>query len=168
MKDLTEIENVIVDRLNHWSSIALGANHKVLGIECTSNIKNIIGEYGLELGYEVSASGNIKFDSEWLYDVIWSNSNEFGFSRLELILESELSRNLEQIKYDFDKLLVGNANHRIMICMTLGNGKGVKLILKQCSDSVSNYELLAKDSRFLVLIWDDYDSGKFLPHLIIK
>lgn len=162
------IELEIIEGLNKFSESILNPNSHVLGTECTKGIKEVIGNLGLQKGFGVAASGNNGFEYEWLYDVIWYETNEKGFSKLKLAVESELCYDLGQIKYDFDKLLVTNAEFKVMICMSFPHGKGFEEIYTQCLKAVENYESLPKESRFLLLIWDDYDTGKFVPSLIVK
>lgn len=166
--ELNLIEIEILKGLNEFSRKILNHNSHVLGIECTKGIKEVIGSIGLQMNYGVAASGNNNFEYEWLYDIIWYETNDSGFLKLKLAVESELCYDLGQIKYDFDKLLVTNAELRIMICMSFPHGKGFEQIYRQCLNSVTNYELLPIGSRFLLLIWDDYDSGEFKPYLIVK
>lgn len=165
---LNLIETKIYEGLNKFSKKIPRLKSPILGSDCTKEIKEIIGNLGHKMNFDVASSGNNKFEHEWLYDIIWYETNENGFSKLKLAVESELCRDLGQIKYDFDKLLVTNAELRIMICMSFANGEGISLIYEQCLNAVENYKLLPKGSRFLLLIWDDYISGEFKPYLIVK
>ena len=134
----------------------------------TKEVKSIVGNYGLDCKYEVFASGDNSFGPEWLYDLTWCSSDNFGFDSLELALESEQSTSLNQIKYDFDKLLVTNARIKIMICLTPSLKKGYSDIVAQCQSSLDNYNLLPESSRINLFIWDHYDTGKIILKKLIK
>lgn len=135
---------------------------------CTYAIKEIIGELGYEKKFKVCASGfPDHYENEWLYDIVWFEENDNkNITSIELVLESEMTYGLPAIKMDFEKLLLANARHRIMICC-----QGHLLLedlQKYFEEAVKSYELLRPGDRFLVLIWDDRNSGEFIPQLIIK
>jgi hypothetical protein len=136
----------------------------------TDNIKRKIGEVGEKKGYSICSSIH---DSEWLYDLIWYQNKEGGgLSKLNLALESELSnRKPAGLKYDFEKILVANSDYRVFICFNEGNFEhpnNVNRLINLFDESVSTYCNLPNNSRVLVLIWDDYNTGEVYPHLIIK
>src|SRR5690606_23789575 len=55
-------------------------------------------------------------NSEWLYDLVWYRNNEAGLlHQIGLIMESEWSRAMEEIRYDFEKLLVAKAPIKVMV-----------------------------------------------------
>ena len=168
MHSLNETELEIKKRLDKYSEQILGPNKKNCNTDLTYSIKEIIGSYGQELGFDVRASGLKQFKNEFLYDIVWYRSNEIGLKNVELVVESELGRGLEVIKYDFEKLLLANAKMRIMICFSYLHGDGIEDIKEFCSNAVKNYDQLEKGSRVFVLIWDDYITGEFVPHLIEK
>lgn len=165
---LKDFEKNIIEQLNKFTTENFGANKSLPSVQCTTEIKRIIGNIGQQLNYEVMAGGDNDFEGEWLYDIVWYSNNEVGFNKMILAVECEFSRGLKHIQYDFDKLLVTNAENRIMICMSLGNEPGFEKIITQCNEAINNYEMLPKGSRFLLLIWDDYHSGKFESRIIIK
>lgn len=84
----------------------------------TKRIKKRIGDLGISLGYKVATGGfRNEFENEWLYDLVWyEEDNEGCLIRIPLIVESEWDKSYKGIKYDFEKLLVGNAEKRLMIC----------------------------------------------------
>ncbi len=56
-------------------------------------------------------------DNEWLYDFVWYkvDANEY-LQEVVLVAESEWALNLNEVKYDFEKLLLANAGLRLMVC----------------------------------------------------
>lgn len=88
----------------------------------TNRLKERIGDLGIDLGYQVAVGGfRDKFEREWLYDIVWYvEDEEKRPQRIPLIVESERDRHYSGIKYDFEKLLVGNAERRL-ICQSKPN-----------------------------------------------
>ncbi len=171
---LNEIESEIKKRLDDFSKKTLGYGKKNFNTDLTKEIKKIIGTYGESLGFKVKAGGNNNFGQEWLYDIVWYSEKEIGLNNIkglsstELVLESELGRGLGVIKEDFEKLFLSNSKMKILICFSYTKSRGIDEIKEYCTKAVINYTLLEEGSRILVLIWDDYNSGEFIPHLIIK
>lgn len=77
-------------------------------------IKAVLAEEGERLGFQVLPSGQ---RGEWLYDLIWrrldGNRNVIG---IPLAVEIEVSDSrLGGIRYDFNKLLQAQADHKLMV-----------------------------------------------------
>jgi hypothetical protein len=59
---------------------------------------------------------------EWLYDLVWYTSErdeDTGIERttsIPLVMECEWDASLEGMALDFDKLLVANADLRVLVC----------------------------------------------------
>lgn len=112
-------------------------------------------------------------DNEWMYDLVWYHKSEVGFiDRICLVLESELSnRSNAGLLLDFNKLLLSNADLRVMICFAKGNyntPNNVNELIDLFDNAVKSYQNLEKGSRTLILIWEDYTDDVIYPHLIIK
>jgi hypothetical protein len=55
-------------------------------------------------------------EPEWLYDMVWfRNDSSFYLREIGLVLESEWSRDPEQISYDFEKLLIAKSPIKVMV-----------------------------------------------------
>lgn len=138
----------------------------------TNSIKKLIGDYGCSevVKCEVCTSGFPDyFNNEWLYDMVWYKEDltTKQLISVELVLELEQHvRGIADIKYDFEKLLVANAKVRVIICTT---GKiPITDIQKYFSEAFNRYSGLKKGDRILTIIWDDSDTGKFIPQLLVK
>jgi hypothetical protein len=166
-EQLNKIEEWIVNALNNFADDYFKQENRSSPF-VTHAIKEIIGNYGSENGFEVCASGFPDyFHNEWLYDLVWYKENENkNLSSVELVLESEMRYGLPAIKFDFEKLLQSNSIHRIMIC--LAGKTPIVDIRNYCNKAVDSYNYLKKGDKILTLIWDDFDSGKFIPHVTIK
>ncbi|WKV11261.1 hypothetical protein [Marivirga harenae] len=135
----------------------------------TKEIKSRLGEAIGNMGFTVSSSLH---RAEWLLDLIAYNLNDNGYlESVKVALESELSgRKKIDLKVDFEKLLVINAPHKVMICFALGKNdfpNNVNTIISYFEEFVLVYKTHSPGSRYLILIWDDYSTGQVFPHLII-
>jgi len=136
----------------------------------TNLIKERIGNIGYDNNYDVSSSYH---GDSWLFDLVWYKNNSEGFlEKVGLVLESELSnRKWDGLKFDFEKLLVANSDLKVMISFAFGNSdfpNNVNNLIELYERSVHNYNLLAKNSRILVLIWEDFVEGEIHPYVIVK
>ena len=78
--------------------------------------------------------------------------------------------NWNGLKFDFGKILVANAENRVVISFAYGGNfdfpNNVNSLIDLYIKSVQNYKLLPKNSRVLVLIWEDFMEGEIHPYLI--
>jgi hypothetical protein len=86
----------------------------------TMKIKEVIGSLGEKYGWDVCTSGfPDRFDPEWLYDLIWfRNDSDSHLSEVYLVMESEWGKGRDEIKYDFEKLLLAKATLKVMVFQT--------------------------------------------------
>ena len=97
---------------------------------------------------------------------MWFKNNEKGrLTSIPLVLESEWKRDLGNINYDFEKLLLANSEHKIMICQAKYN---ISELRQYFYEAVEDYGALKKGERFFIAILDDFDTGEFIFDLIIK
>jgi len=164
---LDKTEKWILNSLNSFSESYFNQTNRSSSF-VTYSIKDIIGNYGINQGFQVCASGFPDyFHNEWLYDMVWYSENENkNLVSVELVLESEMNYGLPLIKYDFEKLLLSNSKYRIMICCA---GKiPIEEIKNYINNAIINYKNLKVNDRILTLIWDDFYSGEFIPYLKVK
>jgi hypothetical protein len=85
--------------------------------EWTTAIKRSLITLGRTRGYDVCTSGfPDECEREWLFDLIWyRNEPQDHLREIGLIVESEWSRDLSHIKYDFEKLLIAKSPIKMMI-----------------------------------------------------
>ncbi|MBN8567519.1 MAG: hypothetical protein J0M25_12395 [Flavobacteriales bacterium] len=128
----------------------------------TQKIKETLSE--MVEKYKYISSSSIKDGGrEWLYDLIWFKNDEEGyFSELVLCMESEWYMDWNQIKYDFDKLLISNATHKLMICQAYEDK--MDEILDNFQQSINRYQLGNKNERFMISI---YNASKSDEHEFI-
>jgi hypothetical protein len=87
----------------------------------TKIVKEVIGDLGKRLGYEVAASGYHGADEgEWLYDMIWYKAEKGNLFQQAMVLESELGsrggiQHAEEVDGDFQKLVQARAEVRVWV-----------------------------------------------------
>lgn len=154
--DFDQLEISIIETLNN--KVDYFHDNKVTGdFEWTQGLKKVLGGLGEEKGYVVCASGFKSWlEAEWLYDMTWykeeGKGEEARLIEVPLVVESEWNLDFKHIKYDFEKLLVANAIHRLMICQAKKDR--FDFLWKYFEDAVAKYPHLKKDDRFLIAILD--------------
>ncbi len=118
-------------------------------------------EIGLQNNYKVYSSSTSEMISEkngggeWLYDLIWSieGTDESAWKQkykgLKLICEAEWDTKLDAILYDFQKLAVGKAEIKIMLCQ-FNNPENLSNIIKSCEQSI-DHSLYEDGSRYILV-----------------
>lgn len=139
--------------------------------EWTRLLKEKLGRLGEEkYNCKICASGfKDDFDSEWLYDLMWYKEvNDVKGPRLSdvpLVVESEWDKRFDSIRYDFEKLLLANARHRLFVCYVYEENQGN--MFEYFRDAVDLYELNKVGDRYLIAILD-YETDTFKYDLIVK
>lgn len=136
----------------------------------THHINLQLGRLGNSMGYEVCVKNQSgEFNAEWLYDMVWYEETGEGDDRrlvdVSLVLESEWEKSISQIRYDFEKLLVANARHRVLICQAAPINR--ESVLIYLLDAVKQYRLGRTGDRFLIALLDSWDE-KFEFRLIVR
>lgn len=161
------IEGAIKTALEEYSHQAIRDNYKK-DSKWTEMLVAKLGRLGVANQFKVCASGfRGEFEKEWLYDIVWYNveGHDEWLSRIPLVVECEWNKEPEEIKYDFEKLLVSNAEHRLMICYVHeANRKRIWDCFQNC---IRNYLHLVKGDRFMVAMMD-YNSYRFDFRLFTK
>jgi len=154
--------------INVLSPFPVKANREELSDkQWTHEIKGLLGKLGGENNYIVCTSGYSGFyEPEWLYDLIWYDYNtDDRLTEVPLIMECEWAPKIPDIKYDFEKLLMSNASHRLMIFQ--GSSLDIEEKFEYLEKSIHEYKLGYKGDRYL-LVGYDWNKEKFTFKLIIK
>lgn len=165
-ENFDEVERKLIKELNNFFIEVKEQKYKGDRV-WTNRLKEKIGELGVELQHKVAVGGfRDKFEREWLYDVVWyEEDNENRLIRIPLIVESEWDRNYSGIKYDFEKLLVGNAERRLMICQSKPDG--VEKLFAKFKEAIIAFKENYGD-RFLIAILDSQTEAKFYYRTFTK
>ena len=158
-ENFDEIEMKIISQMNDF--LIEADENKLIGNRVwTNRLKHRIGELGTNEGFQVAAGGfRDLFEREWLYDIVWYVEDaEKRLIRIPLIVESEWDANYSGIKYDFEKLLVGNAECRLMICQS--KPENIEDLFKKLKEAINAFEENYGD-RFLIAILDSRTESEF-------
>lgn len=114
------------------------------------DIKAALVTEGQRLGFQVLPAGN---RGEWLYDLVWrrldANRNLTG---MPLAVEIEMSDNrLWGIRYDFNKLLQAQADHKLMV-FQVQTSEEVEATFARLEESIQVYPHAAP-CRYLLCGW---------------
>ena len=129
----------------------------------TKKVLTTLCKLGRCLGYTAWAKGDPK---EWLYDVSWYNCDTCGrLTSVPMVAECEWG-NLEEIAYDFEKLLLARAAVRVMVYdawSAKNSDEPVEFINKKLREHVRTFNGARGDTYLLIaLVWDDSsDTDRF-------
>ena len=117
----------------------------------TYHLKKRLANLGKRKDYKIAVGGfGNEFAGEWLYDLVWYKEDEEGcLIKIPLIMESEWDKNYSGIKFDFEKLLIGNAEKRLMICQS--RKRNIDNLLNQLKNAIDKFNENIND-RFLFAI----------------
>ena len=125
----------------------------------TRKIKTELCDDGnLQNLYTCASSVDNAANGEWLYDVCWlrydwAQDNDLDLDCLQeavLIVECEWAQNWEDIRDDFQKLLVGRARVRCMIWEENWNARGEATIAMGLANMVQCYSYSTPDDFYLL------------------
>lgn len=130
---------------------------------------------GLSEELTIAKGGDFR-NAEWLFDLHWytEGKNPYTTVSLPLIMECEWQQKrkgdkvneFSGIKYDFQKLLVSNAEFRLMIFKVTKPTDFAKLS-DYFEDNIGNYKHLEKGSKFLFIAFSEREKT-FYYQLIKK
>ncbi len=161
MEELNEIEKSLVIAFENAITEYCAQEIESKSI-ITQKIEEKFRDLGDQLGFESCPSS---YSNRWLFDLCWyKNNSEDCLEEVSLVLECELSdRNIRGLKYDFEKILQSNSEHKVFICMTLPKNYDnieqaslelIEVVYQKCLNS---YKRLEKGTRVLLLFINDYD-----------
>jgi hypothetical protein len=131
----------------------------------TQKLKEVVKALGDQLGYDVRMTEPGDTNWEFLYDICFLDTKDTtakhdGYfrsdnyiTRLILALESEWSEQLDEILYDFSKLLLSRASLNVMVCYQ-GSTQGVQRARHSLQEAIQSYAQNALEDRYLLCIFD--------------
>jgi hypothetical protein len=134
----------------------------------TERIKDELCTLGHKHKYGVSASGIKKADkAEWLFDLIWAdrNDNPWQFFEMPLVVECEWNTIKGVITYDFDKLLVAKARHKLMVFQQ-ENQDNVNNVIASLKGIIKHFKMTYPGERYLLAGYST-SNHKFSYELIV-
>jgi len=153
MTNLDETERAVVRRLD--SLLRTRVANANSDREWTVAVKRTLGALGRERGWEVCASDPRKrFESEWLFDLIWyAYNHDSHLQKIPLILEMEWNLSFDEIKWDFEKLMTGRADHRVLI-FHAANSEAFENCCGKLIRGVTAFEYSQRGDRYLFVGYD--------------
>jgi len=144
--NLDTIENGVQEAIRHvdarWKEI--GKSDAVW----TRELKNAIGAVGKRMGFTVCAAGSkYRANGEWLYDMTWLDIRGGVVLDVPLALESEWTPDRD-LMFDFQKLLVSRARHRVMLFWQ-GSASAASRQIDQFLRQVARYRGTRRGDRYL-------------------
>ncbi len=127
---------------------------------CTRQLKRAIGAQGRERGYAVhTAAPGFRQLGEWLFDITWLAVAGQQVLEIPLAAEIEWTPGNETL-WDFQKLLVSRARHRVLVMWTRTNQKAARII-DGLIQQVSRFKQNRRGDRYLFACYL-MDSEKFI------
>ncbi len=159
--ELDSIERQVVDVLEQ---IAKDRDAMPKTADWTRRIKKDLAQLGHTLEYYVNAGGCEDADGgEWLFDLCWFEMDGKHVRRSPLILESEWEA--VSLTGDFAKLVIGRAEHRVMIFQAK-NKEERKAYLAGFLREIRNSMNTAPRDRYLFACWDRAQKDFTYDHYI--
>lgn len=120
----------------------------------TSEIKRRVSELGRGKGYQICCSGWTPPHGrgEWLYDLVWLQLKGDHIERVPLVLESEWSLDRGEIDWDFCKLLLARADHRVIVFQQK-NDADVRRLLDSLEAQITSFAAGSAGDRYLLLAY---------------
>lgn len=170
MSKYDDVELAIMQELKIYESEAK-INNYTSNRDWTHYLKVKLATLGKErFDCRVCTSGfNGEHDSEWLYDLVWYKEEGSGDDSklidVPLVVESEWNPYLNAMKFDFEKLLVVNASHRLFVGYVHSNNLQTRL--DYFKGAVEKYLHGSAGDRFMIALLD-MDTKVFSYNLIIR
>ena len=132
--------------------------------EITIQIKDSLRDLGKQKGYLIC--GHERENPEWLFDVVWLKYNKANeLINSILVVESELNENDIEIDWDFQKLLLARAEHRVMIFQKKSMND-IHLKMDNFEEQIRKFNGTRSGDRYL-FAGLDWNQGEFEFRLFI-
>ncbi len=147
-------EALSLDRARNWTHLIF---------KCLTDL-------GQSHGHKVCVRGPLGDDSEWLYDMVWFTTYNNGTTdrlvSVPFVMECEWDTTSRKIEDDFEKLLVSNADTRLMICAPDPDVHAEKLAYYL--GSIDGFQQGRNGDRFLIATLREKPTRDFWFDLIIR
>lgn len=164
-----ELEQAVREALMEFGVEALAS-----GLDGTPNwtlgVASCLADLGRKQGCKVCVSGLVGDDREWLYDMVWykefgEKKDDIRLKSVPFVMECEWSRSTYDIAEDFEKLLLANADLRLMVCWMHRDNRAA--MQEYFYSSVKGFDQGRTGDRFLVAILD-YETDAFEFETYVK
>ncbi|HEV2547394.1 MAG TPA: hypothetical protein VGU20_08655 [Stellaceae bacterium] len=169
MEQYDNVERAVIDAADTIAAID-AKSHFENDREWTKRLLTAISEVGHKRGYYVCCSSCPTYgEGEWLYDMVWLKHAQDApgyMTEVPLILEPEWNGDLSAIDDDFMKLLLGRAQHRVMVFQHRDR-QNLERITRHLVEQIRAFEPTQRGDRYLFLGWDGANK-KFRPELFVN
>lgn len=138
---------------NALTTLAAALKGKMLpsASDWTNEIMRCMAMLGRSEGHKVAVSGQWDH-TEWLYDMVWYNKEGTGEDErlvsVPLVMECELNPQYGKIEDDFEKLLLANADLKVLICRD--NPRYHQEMLDYYQSSINGYKQGRTGDTYLI------------------
>lgn len=116
----------------------------------TEKVLTTLCKLGEKLDYKTRATGVPDGGSEFLYDAIWINTDSGNrICSVPMVAECEWG-NLEQVSYDFQKLLLARSKVRVMVYWTGANREIQEGLFDRLLEQVKTFNGTMGDTYLLI------------------
>ena len=102
---------------------------------------------------------DIRDCSEWLFDFVCYTENQFGLDTVLFVAESQWmnqwhkDRNFDDIKFDFEKLILARSEIRIMV-FEANDQNEIQNYIARLNNIVTNCRLTQINDRYMYVAWN--------------
>jgi hypothetical protein len=119
----------------------------------TRKIESVLASLGKARGFGVWAKGvDVPIDGgEWLYDLVWLRYRDGFLVDVPLVMESEWEA-WDQVKDDFEKLLLARAGLRLLIFQD-GNEAAASNLFGRLESEVRQFKHTVPGDQYMFACW---------------
>lgn len=153
MKTFNSFENEIISTLN--KAVKYLHDNQIYGDNnWTRCFKERLADLGRKYQNDICTSGFADlYNNEWLFDMVWYKLNDKKYmTEVSLVVESEWGSHIDQIKFDFEKLLTANSTHKLMICQS--HPSNYDGLIAYFEEAINCYQMNKIGERYLVAVLD--------------
>jgi hypothetical protein len=125
----------------------------------TKTVKEVFGDLGKTLGYQVAAAGyRCADEGEWLYDMVWFTTDAGMFIQQAMVLESEWGpggrvQHAAEVDDDFQKLVQARADVRVWIS-ACPNPEMTQLHIANCKHQARLFAGSVPGDAYVFIVYD--------------
>ena len=147
---MTLTAEILEERLNDLAEEASRSGGQFDRTERTRKVEQLLTKLGKDMGYRVAVKGGCNWGKgEWMYDVVWADLIEDELIHtIPLVAECEWEGREQHVWDNFQKLLIGRAEVRVMIFEYDSRDKALSLV-KELNRQIERFVLSQKGDRYL-------------------
>ena len=111
-----------------------------------------IGQQGIAMGWALACGRFPEADhtGDWLFDMTWYEADDEGqLLSLGLVMESEWGPYWNDVRFDFEKLLVADAPVKVMVFEEVRDVEGSAALFEKLKERVNAYKGIKVGHKYL-------------------